>query len=250
MSEPSDGGVEPVGGNPVGASGVPVKSDPNAIEPTTPEPTKPKGEEPAKDEEFEDVDFEDLSTVPKQFQKAAKKLQGSFTKKMQTLDKVKKAQTPAGKDPVATAPVDQTSTEAKEKMVAYMASPEGAALKDVFEGVVNDKLGTLPQEVKAQKVEREVGQVVAKYGETLINENYEAIEEASKAAPGIPLDHIVSNILFDKAKSLGVEEYKAKLVEKSNASTAPSSSSSNVITKKDADTWGEAVENASSSLGY
>ena len=243
MPEPLIPGAEPVGGNPIGESGMPIGAQPAA------EPAEPDVEEPASEEEFEDVDFEDLKSVPPQFQKIAKKLQGSYTKKMQALSGIEQLRADA---PPATppAPADPSKEEAKQRVVEYMVSPEGSALKEIFESVVNDKLGTLPQEVMAQKVDREVGQVIAKYGEEQINSNYDAIEEMAKANPNVPLDYIVSNILFDKAKELGANEYKSKITRKSEFSNSPKGSTSNVIARKDADSFGEAFENAASTLGY
>ena len=243
MPEPLAGGVEPVGGSPIGASGMPVGNQPI-------EPAAPKTEEPASsDDDSDDVDFEDLKTVPPQFQKIAKKLQSSYTKKMQALtgvEKMKGQESP----PEPAAPSNPTLDDAKDKVMQYMQTPEGSALKEVFDSIVKDQLGTLPQEVMQQKVNREVGEVVAKYGEDLINENYEAIETASKASPGVPLDYIVSNVLFEKAKEIGANEYKSKLTRKESFSDSSHGSTSNVISKKDAASFDEAFEAAKSSLGY
>lgn len=241
MPEPLFGGVEPVGGNPIGASGMPVGAEP-VTEPTTPV------QEPASDDEYEDVDFEDLKTVPPQFQKVAKKLQGSFTKKMQaiaSLETMKQNQP----QPEVTPEPNPTMDQAKRNVMNYMTSPEGSALKEVFESMVNEKLGTLPQEVMKQKVNMEVSAVMQKYGEDNVNSNYDAIEAATRANPGVPLDYIVSNILYAKAKEIGANEYKSKIIRKSEFSDSPRSSSSNVVTNKAANSFEEAFESAQSSLG-
>lgn len=240
MTEPSTVVVEPVGGNPIGASGMPVGTP-------TSEPT-PAENEPASGDanQFEDVDFEDLKSVPPQFQKIAKEMQKSFTKKMQALSSVEKNQ-PTYEPPT---PVNPTLEDAKSKVNEYMASPEGSALKEVFESMVNEKLGNLPQEVMEQKIDREVNQVVKKYGEDIISQHYEEIESAAKENPNIPLDYVVSNILYNKAKEIGANEYKSKIVRKSQFSDPASSTSSNVVSKKDANSFDEAFENAKSSLGF
>jgi hypothetical protein len=245
MPEPFEGGTEPVGGSPIGASGMPVGS----------EPAKPNNE-PAStgddDYDFDAIDFENLDSVPEKYraaaEKVAKKMQSSFTKKMQAITKVGD-QLDANK-PIPPVQTDPQLEDSKSKVQQYMNSPEGAALKEVFDSIVTEKLGTLPQQVQAQTIEKEVSQVVAKYGEELIQQNYDEIEESAKQNPNIPLDYVVSNILFQKAKQIGADEFKAKIARKSQFSDPASSSSSNVVTKKDAGSFEEAFEAAKTTLGF
>lgn len=241
MTEPLGNGTEPVGGNPIGESGMPV-----GVQPT--EPATPTNEPaPADADDFEDVDFEDIKNVPKPLQKAAKAMQASFTKKMQTLSKVEEM---GANKPEPTPPANPSLEEAKSRVNDYMASPEGSALKEVVDSMIAERMGTLPQDVMEQKIDKEVNQVVGKYGEDIITQNYDEIEQAAKARPDVPLDYIVSNILYAKAKQIGADEYKSKIVRKSQFSDPASSTNSNVVTKKSANSFEEAFENAKSTLGY
>lgn len=246
MPEPLPGGIEPVGGNPIGASGMPVGS---TTEPTTPsnEPAS-TGDE---DFDYDSIDFENLDSVPEKFrssaEKVAKKLQASFTKKMQAITKV--GETLETKN-APQEPANPQLDDSKQKVVAYMNSPEGAALKEVFDSMISEKLGTLPQEVMAQKIDKEVSSVVQKYGEDIIRQNYDAIEEAAQKNPEIPLDYVVANVLYDKAKQIGAEEYKSKIIRKNQFSDPSSSTGSNVVTRKDANSFDEAFEAAKSTLGF
>ena len=210
-TEPSMFGAEPLGDRPVGPAGY------------TEEPADKTIEEPAdttvEEDEDADVDFEDLKTVPKSLQKAAKKLQASFTKKMQLLSRI-----PEPKSPEANTP--SVDTPEVEEVKKFMSTPQGSALKSVMEAIVSERLGDLPEKTMELTQEKEIEGLVKQYGEEAIRDNFDRIEQMSEKYPNVPLDLITSKVLFEQAKKMGEKEYLQRIKEKASNSMAPTFSCS------------------------
>jgi hypothetical protein len=246
MPEPLNGVIEPVGASPIGDSGMSLGPNPQPTEPINSDVEEPSDQE---NENYEDVDFMDLKSVPKPLQKAAKKLQSSFTKAMQVAKHVS-ADDPQRNIPEPSKPVDPSLDEAKTNVIAYMRTPEGAALKSVFDEMISEKVGDLPERFQAQERAKAVETVISKYGEDVIEANYEQIEEAALKNPNIPLDMVVATVLYDKAKELGVQEFKAKLQAKQEFSNPLRQTPSNSVSNKEATSFGEAFELARKTHGF
>jgi len=248
MTEPSKSDVEPVGETPVGQSGTTVTPA------QTTEPTK-TGEEPVTTEESKteidtepEVDFEDLKSVPKPMQKIAKQMQASYTKKMQALASVEKTRDDMYEN--IEPPTPEVISDEKQKVMDYMNTPEGGALKGVIDSIVSDRIGDMPEKLQEIEIGKQIEQAISRFGEKTIEESYPAIEMMAKRYPNVPLEMVVSNVLYEKAKDMGAQEYKSKITKKSNFSETPSGSSANVTQSKAPKTLDEAFENASSKLGY
>lgn len=213
------------------------------------EPTD-EDEEPEGEETFEDVDFTDLKTVPKQFQGIAKKMQASFTKKMQSAtEEAKRTLEYAGfKEKGQDVPVENPEfTKKKENVKQFLASEEGEAFRSVFEDMLTDKIGDMPKTITEMKAEKEVGTILKTYGEDIVSQHIDEIEELAKANPQTPLDMVVQAVLYKSAKKQGEKDFKQKIIKKSvnsdSSAKAAGVKSTNKIT-----TFEEAVEEAMKSI--
>jgi hypothetical protein len=250
--EPKESGVEPVrtGGEPLGESGTKLaEPTEEEVEPSVEdlvEPDEAEGDEPEdKTSEPQDEEsFIDLKDVPPELQPTWKKMQGAFTKKMQGLaDKEKELE--------GTGKVDETAGDAalppnpdKEEIIAYMQTPQGSALRSVFQDIVREEMGDLPRRVMAQDADKEIAQAVSKFGKEMLDENYEAIDKAMKEFPTVPLDMVCASILYPKAKDMGKAEFRKKLAEKRNQSFGVGGTSPVVTDNKPAKTIDEAFQQA------
>jgi len=258
-SEPSKSEVEPVGGTPLGEAGTAkpdekkTTDDAKDTQPT--EPTSDSGKEPesAGEDEYDDVSFDDLKTVPKPLQKAAKKLQGTFTKKMNAImgeatAKAKEDLMREGLLKVNEPEKGSLSPEAQQ-MKEFMDTPQGAVLKEVMGDIAREAVGDLPDRLMGYEAEKEVENVVKEFGENALRDNYDEIDEVARANPSTPLRMIVSTVLYNKAKQTGAAEERNKIQKKNELSSPSTTSSANVQPAGKAATFEEAFEMAKQQTG-
>lgn len=244
MSEPTDGNVEP--------TNAPEEKSEETVEPTTPEeePAKPEGDAVEKEEEkpevdSTEVDYMDLKTVPKELQKAAKKMQSEYTKKMQSareeaIEKMKfSGFEEKGEE------VDPAMEDKKAKVREFISTPEGAAFKEVMTDLVKDYVGDTPQTVREMQIAKDVDSVTAKYGEENIAKHIDTIEEVAQKYPNAPLELVVRSVLYDGAKKLGEDELKGKIQKKAEMSDPSKPSPTGTVPNKSkTPTFDEAFEEA------
>lgn len=250
-AEPLKSDVEPVSQSPLGDAGT-----------TKTEPTK-EAEEPQKmdvdegeNEGEDDVDFMDLKTVPKNLQKAAKKLQASFTKSRQSLeDELKTKLKDEIKKEVESEYMQKLSgnpnlSEEEKTLLEYMETPQGSALKKMMSNIARETMGDLPAKIMEQDAKTEVREVIEEFGYEIIEANKDEIMSLSEQYKGVPLRNIVATVLYPKAKEMGAAEERSKFDRKSQSGFPQKTGTSNVVGGKVAETFDEAFSQASKELGY
>ena len=228
--EPSKSKIEPVSESPLGNSGTVLsKTEPSS---NTEEPSK-GASEPAKAEPQQE-EFTNLKEVPPQLQGAAKKIQADLTRRAQKLAERERA----------IAPSTQPATPEEQELEMYLASPQGKILDSYIEKKVGERLGDLPQRVMTQEADKEIESVISKYGEDNIKANYPQIQEIMAEHPEVPLDMIVSNVMYAKAKEQGANELRQKLEEKRGRSLQLGRTTPVVSKDETVNNWDDAVKAA------
>lgn len=246
--EPSDSKPEPVLENqPVGDSGVAIsKSEPakeTKEEPETKDSSEPSEE---KEEPKKEVTFRDLKSVPSELQPIAKQMQADYTKEMQKLSEIRKTVSQPGDVPgyqeYGTA--QDTAPAEVEEIKAFMATPQGSALRQVMDDIVSEKIGDLPQRVYSAEADKEIDAAINKYGKDAIEQNYDEIKRVMAENPTAPLDMVCSNVLYAQAKEQGKSELRQKLEKKSKVSVGAGITSPVTTPEKRVESFDEAFNQA------